>query len=118
MLHGIAPAGFRFPPTFVEMVRGPLPDIIPYDWLMVDGDVLEVIVDTLRRLYPNRSLVPFAGDTRNDDLFCFDGHDTTGEPAVLLIHAFASPGWEYRGEWRSFESWLEEAARQRREWEG
>ena len=29
----------------------------------------------------------------SDDVACFDGHSTSGDPNVYYVHAFASPGW-------------------------
>lgn len=67
-------------------------------------------LDDLKRQYPSKSLVPFAKLEDTDDLACFDGFDGSGEPKVLYIHAFASVGWEGRGEELDFNGWLTRAA--------
>ena len=53
--------------------------------------------------------MPFAKLEDSDDLACFDGRDGSGNPVVKYVHAFASAGWEDRGEVRDFSSWLAEA---------
>jgi hypothetical protein len=35
---------------------------------------------------------------------------------VLIIHTFASPGWEYRGQWKDFDVWWSEMEDQHRNW--
>ena len=70
----------------------------------------------LQEQYPERVLVPFAKDRRTDDVFCFEGNDLAGNPAVILIHSFADPGWEYRGEWSHFDSWYSGLLDFHRDW--
>jgi hypothetical protein len=72
-------------------------------------------VRTLQEQFPYRTLVPFAKTGASDDVACFDGTDTSGDPKVLLIHTFCSPGWEDRGSVDNFDEWLkavEEKSRQ------
>lgn len=70
----------------------------------------------LKERYPERILVPFARRGDNDDVACFDGADNSGDPRVIIIHDFASPGWENRGEFKDFLEWLEFAKEQSEEW--
>lgn len=73
-------------------------------------------VDIVGEQYPTRSLVPFAKHQDTDDVFCFNGDDRSGDPPVLIIHTFASPGTEYRGQWTSFDVWWEEMEEHRAAW--
>jgi hypothetical protein len=73
---------------------------------------MEKLEAGMHKQFPTRTLVPFAKDGGSDDVACFDSADTSGNPKVLCIHSFCSPGWEYRGEASSFAEWL-----QRTEWE-
>ena len=101
-----APAGFSFPAPYLSLIQAKdLPDIAPLFWLLQLDEGVEDWTGLLQEQYPDRVLVPFAKDRRTDDVFCFDGKDTSGNPPVILIHSFTDPGWEYRGEWFHFDSW-------------
>ena len=99
------PAGFVPPMQFVETMVAGFPDIDPWMWLPELSRSMPFWSKTLRTQFPYRVLVPFAKDQASDDVFCFDGNDASGDPAVLMIHTFTTPGWEYRGEWTSFGDW-------------
>jgi len=104
-----APPDFPFPPKFREFVSTGLPDLRPLYWLLLRKGQVEFWTETLAEQFPDRVLIPFAKTDGNDDIHCFDGTDTSGNPPVLLIHAFTTPCWEYRGEWYHFDSWLKGA---------
>ncbi|WP_415045833.1 hypothetical protein [Cedecea neteri] len=53
--------------------------------------------------------MPFANWRYSGDIVCFDGADTSGEPTVYYVHAFASVGWEGRGYADTFDEWLKVA---------
>ena len=59
----------------------------------------------LRNRYPDRLLVPFAVRQDNDDVACWD----IDQGNVAVVHDFASPGWERRGEFPGFYDWLRQA---------
>lgn len=103
------PVGFTFPTSYVEMVSASeYTDLDPW-WFLAENKELSVWwADILRNLYPSRSLIPFAKHGGSDDIACFDGTDTSGNPKVYYVHAFASIGWEHRGEAQDFEQWLKE----------
>lgn len=101
-----APAGYPFPVKFRDFVSTGLPDLRPLYWLLQRKGQVEFWTKTLAEQFPDRTLIPFAKTDGNDDIHCFDGADTSGNPIVLLIHGFTTPGWEYRGEWYHFDSWL------------
>jgi len=93
-----------------------LPDVTPVFWLLELEEGVANWARMLEEQYPERVLVPFAKDRRTDDLFCFEGNDLTGNPAVILIHSFADPGWEYRGAWSHFDSWYRGLLAFHRDW--
>ena len=103
------PEGFAFPKKYLLMLEGVLPEIEPWWWLAPHRDSCVYWLETLREQFPQRSLIPFAKDGGSDDVACFDGADRSGNPKILRIHAFCSPGWELRGEFPDFEVWLEAA---------
>lgn len=101
------PRGFKFPQAYLNLMATSLPDIEPWWWLAPHKDSVIYWENTLRTQFPLRTLVPFAKHGGSDDVACFDGADTSGNPRVLYIHSFCSPGWEHRGEANNFTEWLQ-----------
>ena len=107
---GLLPSRFLFPEVYHRILgQKVLPDLDPWWFLCIDQESSLFWLETLKEQFPERSLVPFAKLSDSDDLACFDGSDTSGNPKVLYIHAYTSPGWEHRGEAADFEHWLQEA---------
>lgn len=102
--------GFLFPDLFCSYVSSELLEDIEPWWLFCDAqNYVDFWCRKVRELYPNRKLIPFANWRYTDDIVCFDGEDTSGNPKVYYVHAFASAGWEDRGYTDSFEEWLKMA---------
>ena len=97
------PEGFWYPPEFTRVVELELTDLEP--WLILDGKRLRMRCAGLRERYPERSLVPFAIRRDNDDVACWDA--VTGD--VVIVHDFASPGWEQRARFAGFNPWFRQA---------
>lgn len=112
----IAPPGFAYPSRFRAVLDGRLPDLTPNAFLYYREGFAEAVAEELKTMYPYRSLVPFAKTRWGDDVYCFDGDDTSGDPPVHVIHVMASPGWEHRGTWRNFDDWLLDIEEIRSEW--
>jgi hypothetical protein len=115
-LVAICPEGFKLPARLLELMVDPLSDIDPFFWLGYHRDGLREWSAILKDQFPDRVLVPFAKHANSDDVFCFDGEDRSGDPQVLIIHSYTTPGWEYRGRWLNLEGWLEECQLQHDEW--
>lgn len=109
--------GYPYPTNFIKLASiEPETDIEPW-WLLVYNEgTINNWYKTLKQLYPERTLIPFAKFNANDDIACFDGDDFSGQPHVLIIHAYASEGWELHATYASFDKWLEEAMVQNAEW--
>lgn len=101
------PKGFSFLHSFLEIVhQDSILDIKPW-WFFYEFETLsKQWLLEIKKQYPTRSLVPFAKVSYSDDIVCFDGSDTSGDPKVFFVHAFASPGWEDRGNVQNFDEWL------------
>jgi hypothetical protein len=99
------PSGFWYPPSFVRVVELGLTNLEP--WHVLEGASLRERQDGLAQRYPTRELVPFAVRQDNDDVACWDL--ARGGDRVVVIHDFASPGWENRGEYPDFYAWLRQA---------
>lgn len=112
LLEDILPKGFKYPESFLKIVNVknikdvPYPE--PYYFLGEFPDSLRTWDKVIKKQYPKRVLIPFAKDENTDDVFCFDGTDTSGNPKVYQVHTYASEGWEDRGYWDSFDDWYEE----------
>ena len=101
------PNDFKFPQPYLDLMAKGLPDINPWWWLAPHKDSAVYWAYTLHKQFPSRTLTPFAKYGGSDDVACFDGSDPSGNPKVLYIHSFCSPGWEHRGEIASFTEWLQ-----------
>jgi hypothetical protein len=106
------PSGFRFPPRYLSIITASeeLPNLDPWWFLAMRRQTAEFWLETVREQYPSRQLIPIAkNDQFGDTLACFEGTDTSGNPAVHLIHAYTEPGWEQRGTWANFDEWYRDA---------
>jgi hypothetical protein len=100
------PAGFVYPKEFVRVVELGLTNLEP--WWILQGEQLHQRYLGLAQRFPDRTLVPFARRQDNDDVACWEV-DPAGRAAVVVVHDFASPGWEDRGSHPDFYSWLRQA---------
>lgn len=99
------PAGFQYPPSFVRVVGLGLTELEP--WEILEGSWLRKRMRGLGERFPTRVLVPFAIRQDNDDVACWD--PARGKAKVVVIHDYASPGWEDRAEYSDFYAWLRQA---------
>ena len=97
------PVGFAYPSTFLRVVELGLVNLEP--WWIFDGAVLRDRLHGLKERYPDRALIPFARRDDNDDVACWDRKP----PRVVVIHDFASPGYESRGDFVDFNAWFRRA---------
>lgn len=98
------PPGFIYPHEFRRMVDLGIVDMEP--WYVIQGEVLRNALQGLRARYPDSGLVPFARRQDNDDIACWPA-PFAGE--VLIVHDFASPGWEQRARFATFYDWFRQA---------
>ena len=99
------PDGFEYPRQFIRVVELGLIDLEP--WHILEGEQLFRQDRGLKDRYPARVLVPFAERQDNDDVACWEPY--TGD-RVVIVHDFASPGWESRrAPFPSFYDWLRQA---------
>jgi hypothetical protein len=110
----LIPMGFKYPVSYVNFIKGELCDLDP--WIFLDDEELVLYYDGLKERYHYKEVLPFACRLDNDDVACFDASVPSDDPKVLIIHDFASPGWEGRGECENFLEWLELAKLESREY--
>jgi hypothetical protein len=94
------PAGFEYPAEFIRVVELGLTNLEP--WWILQGDRLRERLLGLDSRFPDRNLVPFARRQDNDDVACWD----VSRGNVVVIHDFASSGWEQRAEFDDFNAWF------------
>ena len=78
-------------------------------WYLFERDQALDRYHGLENRYPNRKLIPFAKRDDCDDIACFE---IGKKGKVQLIHDFASPGWEQKGEYNDLWGWLEDAIKE------
>lgn len=102
--------GFQYPQSFLNVIdEDDLIDLEPWWFLCEFEGYSQQWFDEIKKLYPERNLIPFAKKSDSDDVACFDGHSTSGDPKVYYVHAFASPGWEDHGTAANFNAWFASA---------
>ncbi len=103
---------FIYPDKFLKIVNTETIEEVPYFsnyyFIGTDQEIIIFWFNIIKKQYPKRVLIPFAKDENTDDVFCFDGTDTSGNPKVYQVHTYASEGWEDRGYWDSFDDWYED----------
>lgn len=97
------PEDLVYPPDFIRVVELGLTNLEP--WRILTGELLRDRYAGIARRYPQQALVPFARRQDNDDVACWDARDGR----LVVIHDFASPGSEVRGEFPNFYAWLRQA---------
>ncbi|WP_225084760.1 SMI1/KNR4 family protein [Pectobacterium colocasium] len=103
-------SGFSFSDDFIDYVSNTELEDIESWWLFCcSQNYVDFWCKKIRELYPERKLIPFANWRYSDDIACFDGEDTSGDPKVYYVHCFASTGWEDRGYTDNFTEWLKMA---------
>lgn len=96
------PDWFDYPDEFRIIVNQGLLDFDP--WIILTGSRLETRYKGIKSRYPERDLIPFAKREDNDDVACFDK-----TKRVVLIHDFASSGYEGGKDSITVWEWLRKA---------
>lgn len=100
------PKGFKYPKSFIEYEKYNKKRVELEPYIIFGTKSAETFNRVVKEQYPSRVLVPFGKDNNSDDVFCFDGTDTSGNPKVYIVHTYASPGWEDKGYVEDFTAWL------------
>ena len=98
------PSGFEYPAQYRRFLDTGATSLEP--WRFLGPPHLKRRQQGLANRYPTRALVPFAARQDNDDVACWEG----GQGGrVFIVHDHANPGWERRGEFADFHTWLRAA---------
>ena len=105
--------GFKYPKSFLNVIEeDKLIDLDPW-WFLCEFDGFsQQWFNEIKKQYPERNLIPFAKKDGSDDVACFDGLATSGDPKVHYVHTFASTGWEEHGSVANFNAWFEAAKKE------
>ncbi|MBF0298342.1 MAG: hypothetical protein HQK51_06455 [Oligoflexia bacterium] len=95
------PSWFQYPPQFLRIIDQNLIDFDP--WWILNAEDAKTWMNHLKKSYPNRELVPFAKRGDCDDIACWQKGSGN---KIIIIHNFASPGWEERKTYETFWDWL------------
>lgn len=93
----------HYPAGLARLFKQGLIDLTP--WHLMDRDLAKRRLRGLRERY-KRMYVPFAWRQDNDDIACLDPERPD---AVVIVHDFASEGFERRDEFASFWDWFRSA---------
>ncbi len=85
-----------------------LQELVNEGWILEDDEIWRNrVIEGLKRMYPNRTLSPLLRREDCDDRLCATMNDSMrNEIPVILIHDYASEGWENHGIWNSIEDWF------------
>lgn len=98
------PEWFKYPDSFLKMVEQNITDLHP--WHFLSNELLKSKFKGLNERYPESKLVPFAKRYDNDDVACWE----ESQPGkVVVIHDFASNGWERKENYDDFWMWFKSA---------
>lgn len=96
------PIWVEYPYAYLNLINNGNDEFLP--WYLMDKEPLLIRYHGLQSRYPTRTLFPFARDDNSDDVACWE-KEKPGK--VVLLHDFASPGYENKMEFESFEKWYE-----------
>ena len=102
----LLPDGFRYPAKYLRLAAtGDYPDIYPW-WFISAGSEMGKLSHALR-MRDGSALIAFAKvDNDDNDIACFDGTDTSGNPNVIMKKSDPdSVGRDYK----DFHEWFEAA---------
>lgn len=95
------PEWFEYPESFLKIVEQNLIDLSP--WHILSNDLLKAKNEGLKERYPKKSLVPFARRFDNDNVACWEKENPQ---KVVIIHDYASEGWEMVATYDDFWKWF------------
>ena len=102
LLKNETPNWIHYPDKYIKLINENKDEFLP--WYLMDRQQILIRYDGLKKRHPTRSLFPFARDDDSDDVACWEKN----KPGmVVIIHDFASPGYESKIEFNSFLDWYE-----------
>lgn len=106
------PQWFNYPDSFLKIIERNITDLNP--WYILSKDLLKWRYNGLKERYPKQSLIPFAARYDNDDVACWEKSNPN---KIVIIHDFASEGWERVMDYNDFWEWFKTAIEEMIEFE-
>jgi hypothetical protein len=107
--------GITLPKAYQEAKDLNLVNLHP--WHFVSDKEFDSLFAGVNQRYPDRRVIPFARRTDSDDVACFVIRDPEQEAGqVIVIHDFASPGYEVVARMQKFWDWFRYAVNEMIEW--
>lgn len=100
------PAGFVYPTEYVAFYSDHGSSWRLNTWGFFQAEHLLPRYKGMKARYPARTLIPIARCWDNDDVACFEFSPSSGSSKLVLVHDYASAGWEHRGQFASIQEWL------------
>ncbi|CAN7463287.1 SMI1/KNR4 family protein [Acidovorax sp. LjRoot66] len=101
------PGEFRYPAAYVKLSRSG-GQLFLGPWWFIDANSKAGALAWSVRNHDGRNLIPFAKvDDGRGDVACFDGNDSSGNPAVLIL-VLDESGRSYS--YSDFSAWLAAAS--------
>ncbi len=97
------PSWFSYPADFLRTIELGLVDLEP--WRILEGDELVNRQLGLKDRYPERELMVFARRDDCDDVACWE----MGVEGVVIVHDYASAGWESSEGFKTYWDWFRSA---------
>ena len=94
------PGWVEYPSEYITLVNSDKDEFLP--WYLLDKESLLIRYYGLQERYPKRNLFPFARADNSDDIACWE-KEKPGK--IILIHDFASSGYENKMEFETFQEW-------------
>lgn len=98
----LLPKWVKIPTKYLKLIRDEKDEFLP--WYLIDKQQFSIRYEGMKNRYPSRNLIPFARRDDNDDVACWD---SLSPDSVFIIHDFASPGYEERCVFPTFEDWYQ-----------
>ncbi|MBF0548595.1 MAG: hypothetical protein HQM08_29465 [Candidatus Riflebacteria bacterium] len=98
------PEGFTYPSEYTRIVG--LGIIYLEPWFILKGEQLNGTFQGLKSRFPNKTLIPFSKRQDCDDVACWLNNSAK---SIVIIHDFATPGFEEREIFSGFWSWFRRA---------
>ena len=95
---------FVYPQEFKRIVELGLINFHPWE-ILIDDQVYQRY-EGLKNRYPKRNLIPFAQRKDCDDVACWD---LNHENKLVIIHDYASEGYELEAQYDTFWDWFRDA---------
>jgi hypothetical protein len=94
------PEWVKYPDSYLSLISEGKDEFFP--WFFFNKTETSKYLGGLRGRYPLRKLFAFAKRDDSDDIACWEA-DKPGK--VVIVHDYASPGWEERQIFDNFDEW-------------